>query len=88
MGTGQTEHHVSCRFRQSEQQAGQIGCHGLAEGSEEGYQGYYPQHVRALKQSFHVDEHTHTNQEVRDENGVTRKLDAVHQGRYVGNIPI
>ena len=88
MGAGQSEHHVSRRFRQSEQQAGQIGRYRLAERTEEVYQGHNPQHVRPLKQRFHVDEHTHTYQEVGNEDGITRELDAVHQGRHVRDIPI
>ena len=38
MGTSQSEHHITCRLRQSEQQARQVGCHSLAEGSKEDYQ--------------------------------------------------
>ena len=88
MGTGQSEHHVTRRLGQPEQQARQVGRHSLAEGSEEDDEGDNPQHVWPLEQRADVDEHAHANQEVGYEDGVTGELDAVHQGRHVGDIAV
>ena len=79
MGAGQTEHHVTGRFWQTEQQTAQIGCDGLAKCAKEGYQEDNPQHVWPLKQRSDIDQHAYTNQEVGDEQCVADKLDAVHQ---------
>ena len=60
MGTGQTEHHMTCRLWQTEQQTTQIGGYGFAKGTEEGYQEHYPQHVGTLKQRADINQHAHT----------------------------
>ena len=88
VGAGQSEHHVARRLGQPEQQARQVGRHGLAEGAEEGYQRHYPQHVGPLKQRLHVDEHADAYQEVGYEQCVAYELDAVHQGRHVRYVPV
>ena len=88
MGRRQAEHHVSVALRQPEQQARQIGGHCLAEGAEEGNHQHHPQYVGALQQHAYVDEHAHTDEEVRYKQGVARKLQAVHQRRHVGDVPV
>ena len=79
MSRGQAEHHVPVGLCQSEQQAGDISGKGLAKGAEEHDEEHDPQHLWTRKDGADIDEHAHTNQEVRDEQGVADKLDAVHQ---------
>ena len=73
---------------ETEQQTGDICCHSLSEGTEEYDEEYNPQHVDTRKEGAHVDEHTHTDQEIRNEDGVSDKLDTVHQGRHMGNVTV
>ena len=79
MSRGQTKHHVTVGLCQSEQQTGDISSKGLAKGAEEHDEEHDPQHLWTRKDGADVDEHAHTNQEVRDEQGVADELDAVHQ---------
>ena len=88
MGRGEAEHHVSIGLRQSEDETGDIGCDSLSKGAEEDDEEYHPDDVDAREEGAHVDEHAHTNQEVGDEQGITDKLDAVHQGRDVGDVSV
>ena len=41
-----------------------------------------------VKEATHIDEHTHTDKEIGDEEGIAHKLDAVHQRRHTRNISI
>ena len=86
MGTRQSEHHVAGSFGQTEQQARQVGGHGLAEGAEEGDEKHNPQHVGALEQGADIDEHAHADEEIGNEQGVADELDAVHQRRHMGYV--
>ena len=79
MGAGQAEHHITCGLRQTEQQTRQVCGNSLAEGAEESNHKHNPQHVRPLKQRTDINEHTHTYQEIGNEEGITDELDAVHQ---------
>ena len=88
MGRCETEHHVACRLGHLEQQAGEVGSHGFSEGSEEGDEEYDPQHIAACEHRPHINEHAHANQEIRDEQRIANKLDAVHQRRHMRNIPV
>ena len=88
VGRCETEHHVACRLGHFEQQAGEVGSHGLSEGSEESDEEYDPQHIAAREHRPHINEHAHANQEIRDEQRIANKLDAVHQRRHMRNIPV
>ena len=88
MGRSEAEHHITIGFRQPEQQTGDIGCQSLAEGSEEYDKEYCPHHVESGENGPHIDEHTHTYQEIGDEQRVADKLDAVHQRRHMGDIAV
>ena len=58
------------------------------EGSEEGDEQDDPYHARTLEERSDVDEHAYADEEVGYEDGVARELDAVHEWRHMGNIPI
>ena len=88
MGGCQAEHHIAIGFRQTEKKTGDIGGSGLSESTEKGNEEHDPQYVDTRKEGAHIDEHTHTYQEIGDEQGITDKLDAVHQGRDVWDISV
>ena len=79
---------MSVSLRLSEQEAGDIGSYGLSESTYEDDEEHDPQNLGTREQNPDIDEHTHTNQEIGDEQSVADKLDAIHQGRYVGDISV
>ena len=44
--------------------------------------------MTALKQKIDIDQHAHTYQEIRNEEGIADKLEAVHQWRNMRNISV
>ena len=80
MGRSQTKHHITIGLRQTEEKTGDIGGSGLSESAEEGNEKHDPQHIDTRKEGAYIDKHTHTDQEIGDEQGITDKLDTVHQG--------
>ena len=88
MGRSQSEHHIAIGLRESEDEARDIGCSRFSKGTEEDDKRYNPYHFHTGEQGAHVDEHTHTYQEVGDKQGVSDKLDAIHQWRHLRDIPI
>ena len=88
VGRCQTEHHVAVGLGQSEEQGREIGGQRLAERAEEGDEEHDAPHLRSRGQRAQVDQHTHADEEERDEQGIADKLDAVHQGRHLRYVPI
>ena len=84
----QTEHHIAIGLRKMEEKTGYIGSCGLSESTEESDEKHNPQHINTRKEGTHVDKHTHAYQEIGDKQGITDKLDTVHQGGDVWNISV
>ena len=88
MGLGQAKHHVTRQPRSLEHKTRHISGKGLA------YRGYHnhaeddPQRVIAVKQHAEVDQHSHSYQEIRNEQRIADKLDTVHQRRHTRDIPV
>ena len=79
MGTGKTEHHVPRQPRHTEEPCCQVSRHGFPQCAEEDQTEYHPEDSAPGKEQPYIDQHTYTDQEVRNEQCVARELDAVHQ---------
>ena len=98
MGSNHYDGQGSCSMgvRQTEHQPHGIPvlttppCHGsggqqLGECSCHHHNQYDPQRVGVAQHDAHINEHSHTYQEVWDENGITHKLESRHQRTGLGD---
>ena len=79
MRRGQTEHHVSMRQRQSEADACQITRNHLTHRTDYHHAAHDVCSMPALKQRPDINEHTHTDQEIRNEDGIADEFNPSHQ---------
>ena len=81
MGGGEAKHQVASLAIEAQEPSREIGCQGLAGRAEEGDAGHDQEDASTLEEQVEVDEHTHADEEIGDEEGVARKLQTVHQRR-------
>ena len=85
MSLSESEHHVSTEPRIPEHEARGIGSNSLGERGEQHHAEHHPQCVEATEENSDVNQHSHSNQEIRDEKSITDKLKAIHQRRDTRN---
>ena len=79
MGGSQAEHHVRRRDGQTEDKSSYIAGNHLADSTHDNHDNNHIDGVPAFEKYAYVDKHSHTNQEIGDEDGITDKLQSSHQ---------
>ena len=80
VGRGHTEHHITIALWPAEKQTGEISGYSLSEGTEKGDKTDDPQNLKGCEDGAYINQHTNTDEEIGNEDRVTDKLYAVHQG--------
>ena len=61
------------------------GGNQLGEGADDNHHEDQPKRFRVANDDAEVNNHAHTNKEVRNEKGIAHKLEARHQGAGLGD---
>ena len=88
MGVGQTEYHLPVKGAHVIGELRYPGGKPFAQRCHYRHHYGYIESVPSRKYHLDIDEHSHADEKVRDENGVAHKLDAVHQRRHIGDVAV
>ena len=88
VGRSQAEHHVPIRYRHAESDTRQIAGNHLSDCSHHHHDNDHIGGVPTLKEHADIDEHSHTNQEIGNEDGIADKLQTSHQRGDTRNVAV
>ena len=88
MGRCKSEHEMPFQTVHTEDECAKICRKRLSDSSKDHHTSHYHDDVATGKEQSHVDEHTHTDKEIRNEKGIADELKSVHKRRYRWDEPV